>query len=89
MTPPRHSFAPRSGPANQPDTQGSVGSSASAPSEMPDAGGGGYLKEFLREQLPLLAVVTAVGVAAYAIQHGTLPTASPTFPLAGVGLWPP
>jgi uncharacterized membrane protein YfcA len=42
------------------------------------------LREFLREQLPLIAAVLALGFAAAEIQHGFLPGGDMAFPLAGV-----
>lgn len=42
------------------------------------------LKEFLREQLPLIAVVLGLGFVAAELQHGFLPGADAPFPLAGV-----
>lgn len=42
------------------------------------------LREFLREQLPLIAVVLGFGFVAAELQHGFLPGADATFPLAGV-----
>jgi len=42
------------------------------------------LREFLREQLPLIAVVLALGFAAAEWQHGFLPGGDVAFPLAGV-----